>query len=538
MKIHRSKHWLSVLVVMLTVPGLMVSGGIMSVYAAGTGGLAPLNTVPVPLPANLGDFVKDQAAAIQLGKALFWDAQAGSDGKQACASCHYHAGADIRVKNTINPGVGGIFKTAKPGATLKAASFPIITNDIVGSGGVDTENFQGLSGTSADNGDVVTNPLFNVGGVNVRQVTGRNAPSVINAVYHYRQFWDGRANNTFNGVNPSGPNDQTANVYQVVNGQLLWLHVALPNASLASQSTGPILSPVEMSYAGRTFPLVGRKLLGLAPLAQQLVDTTDSVLGGLSLAPNNGLNTTYAAMIQAAFQPVWWDDSGIVPQPLVNGFNIMETNFSLFWGLSIMLYEATLISDQTPLDQFLAGNNAALTARQQLGMNVYIGKGRCNKCHSGAELSEATVSQAGQKPLAGFVNTGVRPIFQDKGDVLQPGRAAFKTTTLRNVELNGPYFHNGDKATLRQVVDFYDSGGDFPNRFTDGDVRPLNLSEAEKVALVDFMVAMTDERVRFERAPFDHPSLDVPDGPSLPAVGQGGSATPLARFMRLNPFAQ
>jgi len=66
-----------------------------------------LKAVPVPEPAALMNFVKDRKAAINLGKALFWDMQVGSDGVQACASCHFHAGADHRTKNNVNPGQAG-----------------------------------------------------------------------------------------------------------------------------------------------------------------------------------------------------------------------------------------------------------------------------------------------------------------------------------------------------------------------------------------------------------------------------------------------
>lgn len=63
----------------------------------------PLNTVPVPLPGTLDLYIKDRAAAIKLGKALFWDMQLGSDGITACASCHYQAGADGRDNNQLTP---------------------------------------------------------------------------------------------------------------------------------------------------------------------------------------------------------------------------------------------------------------------------------------------------------------------------------------------------------------------------------------------------------------------------------------------------
>ena len=96
---------------------------------------------------------------------------------------------------------------------------------------------------------------------------------------------------------------------------------------------------------------------------------------------------------------------------------------------------------------------------------------------------------------------------------------SFKAAPLRNVELTGPYFHNGGKLTLRQVVDFYVRGGDFP--ITNAAHRDFNLvnmnieiqsnlNEDEKVALVDFLLELTDERNRFDRAPFDHPQVIVP----------------------------
>jgi hypothetical protein len=87
------------------------------------------------------------------------------------------------------------------------------------------------------------------------------------------------------------------------------------------------------------------------------------------------------------------------------------------------------------------------------------------------------------------------------------------------VELTGPYFHSGASLTLRQVVDFYARGGNYPVTnavHRDFNIVNLNievesnLTEAEKVALVDFMLELTDDRVRFERGPFDHPQMILP----------------------------
>lgn len=67
-------------------------------------GPGSLKHVPVPEPTDLDHYVRDRAAAIVLGKALFWDMQVGSDGVVACATCHFRAGADPRSINQINPG--------------------------------------------------------------------------------------------------------------------------------------------------------------------------------------------------------------------------------------------------------------------------------------------------------------------------------------------------------------------------------------------------------------------------------------------------
>ncbi len=87
--------------------------------------LASLKTVSIPEPDNLLDFVQDKTAAIALGKSLFWDMQLGTDGIQSCASCHFHAGADNRAKNQINPAQGNVFNIeGKPNYQLTAADYP------------------------------------------------------------------------------------------------------------------------------------------------------------------------------------------------------------------------------------------------------------------------------------------------------------------------------------------------------------------------------------------------------------------------------
>ena len=75
---------------------------------------------------------------------------------------------------------------------------------------------------------------------------------------------------------------------------------------------------------------------------------------------------------------------------------------------------------------------------------------------------------------------------------------AFKTPQLRNIALTAPYMHDGSEATLLDVIEFYDRGGD-PNPWLDGGIRPLDLTDQEKADLVELMKTFTSEDLdRFE----------------------------------------
>ncbi len=591
----------------------------------------PLSTVRVPLPDQLDKFVKNRQAAIQLGKALFWDMQVGSDGRTACATCHNNAGVDQRTINTLNPGAGGSFVGAN--RQLVASDFPFhqvadplgdhesnrvlrSNPQIAGSAGVVKQNLASInSGNAVDKGQVVADTLFNVNGANARQVTGRNTPTMINAVFFDRLFWDGRANHFFNGVNPFGDLDPNASIVRAGRRtetvttwgpkwiQILWWgfwswgsttttttidtlepeKILLNNAALASQAVGPPNNSVEMSWNGRQFKDLGRKMLSLKPLALQQVANTDSVLGGWA-EPTRGLRTTYQQLIREAFHDVYWNSPATK-----DSYTHMESNFSLYWGLALMMYQSTLVSDKTPYDSFAAGNTSAISDSAKRGLKIFLNEGKCINCHGGSEFAGATISDIrtttpsliermvmGNGGTAvydgGFYNIGVRPTQEDLGvgakspfgpplsytaqrqagrnigqaDTVSPSEriavnGAFKTSSLRNIELTGPYFHNGGTRTLRDAVAFYVRGADFKNQNIndlDPDVDGIPELQGNPAAvddLVNFLRTLTDDRVRFQRAPFDHPELMIPNGSSgsnlgvsldnlltLPAVGAGG----------------
>jgi cytochrome c peroxidase len=308
---------------------------------------------------DLVEFIADLPAAIQLGKAFFWDMQAGSDNKTACATCHFNAGADIRNRNQLNPGPNKLWDAEAygPNSVLWEGGLPFTmetfdTDNIVSSQGIRKARFLSIDAAGNETLTAIADALFNVDGVNVRQVPSMNAPSVINAVFNHRNFTNGRAQPEFNGVNPFGSRDTAARVYSVNSwGGATKTSVLIKNASLASQAVGPPLNPVEMSAIGRTFPDLARKLLRRKPLGLQQVSPSDSVLGPLA-EPTKGLATTYTSLIQRAFTPKWWNSRA---QVLIGTkyYTVMEANFSLYWGLALMLYEATLVSDESPIEKYL-----------------------------------------------------------------------------------------------------------------------------------------------------------------------------------------
>lgn len=538
--------------------------------------LRSLRGIPVPEPTGLNEYVRDKAALVALGKVFFWDMQAGSDGVTACATCHFHAGADHRPQNKL-------VDPQKPfpiNADLSTLEFPFrllsdpgnrastVLRDSsvrVGSAGTFRRVFDGIVlGQAAELGrDELDRPQFMRDGLQVRRVTERNTPSAFNTAYYVRNFWDGRATRTFNGFTVTGVASDAPGVLASQDGVLTRHQVRMDRASLAAQAVGPALDHLEMSYEGRTWPLLGKKLLSLAPLALQRVAGDDSVLGAMARVDGRGLadRHTYLSLIEAAFERRFWDSAQLVnvtgevlpgrlglPESLTE-FTQVEYNFSLFWGLALQAYQATLNSDASPFDRFMEGDRTALTPQEQDGMRLFQTTARCTECHNGPEFSAAAFNVNGSTRNHSFERTGVRPIGEDIGS----GNANFKSIGLRNIEFTGPYFHNGGQATLEQVVDFYRRGGDFLP--VTNDIRPFNANSEQVAAIVAFLKALSDDRVRYERAPFDHPELCVPVGhveetagvlaPSLsplfatsaaekwreiPAVGAAGATAPLRTF--------
>lgn len=278
----------------------------------------------------------------------------------------------------------------------------------------------------------------------IRKLTGtRNAPTVANAAYFTSQFWDGRS------------------------------------ADLEDQAQHPFVNPVEMALPDH-----------------------EPILRIVRSDPE------YVRLFREAF----------AREPAqVSLVDVQQ---------AIATFERTLVFGDSPFDRWYYGGEAgAMSESAVRGFRVFLEQGRCISCHV-IEQGWATFTDNRFHNIGVGINriqaevTRLAPAFLaakaagtdvDKAVLTDPksselGRfaisetlddlGAFKTSTLRNVAVTGPYMHDGSLATLRDVVKHYNNGGvtqpgDPVNDFLSGGIRPLNLSENQIDDLVAFLESLT-----------------------------------------------
>lgn len=158
---------------------------------------------------------------------------------------------------------------------------------------------------------------------------------------------------------------------------------------------------------------------------------------------------------------------------------------------AIAQFERSMVTFNSPFDQARRGMNgppggdlAELSALENQGLQLFFsGRTQCSNCHRG---DLAVGDQARNNGLD--LNTDA-----DQG----AGNGRFKTASLRNIELTGPYMHDGRFSSLREVIQFYNNGiqahPNLDNRLErNGQPRRMNLSNQEIDALVAFLEALTD----------------------------------------------
>ncbi|WP_374090177.1 cytochrome-c peroxidase [Methylomicrobium lacus] len=271
----------------------------------------------------------------------------------------------------------------------------------------------------------------------------RNAPTVVNAAFYTSQFWDGR------------------------------------EPDLEGQSKQPPVNPVEGGLANHE-PIL------------QIVRTDPDY--------------------KKAFTEV---------------FGVTDAKLTMdHVARAIASFERSIVSGNSPFDRYyFQGDKSALNAAQQRGFQLFIGQGRCVSCHTiendhalftdskfhnigiGINAIQDDVPRLAGAFLEAKAKGGDvdRIVLTDKKSS-ELGRfavtdkitaiGAFKTPTLRNIDLTAPYMHDGSLKTLKEVVIHYNNGGVTPagakvNDFLSGGIRPLNLTEAQIDDLVEFLKALT-----------------------------------------------
>ena len=278
----------------------------------------------------------------------------------------------------------------------------------------------------------------------INKLTGtRNSPTVVNSVYFETMFWDGRS------------------------------------PSLEDQALHPFINPVEMGLKDH------EPILKIVRSDPEYVKAFKQVFG------KSGEEITMDEVTKA-----------------------------------IASFERTLVTGNSPFDRyFYGGQNDALTPAQKRGFHHFVNKGRCVSCHVIEQTqavftdnrfhnigvgindiqddvpglaheflkAEATASEVDVEVLTNKKTSELGRFAVTRG---LDGLGAFKTPTLRNIDVTAPYMHDGSLKTLREVVEHYNNGGvtkegDPVNDFLGGGIRPLELTDEEIDDLVAFMEALT-----------------------------------------------
>jgi len=196
-------------------------------------------------------------------------------------------------------------------------------------------------------------------------------------------------------------------------------------------------------------------------------------------------------------------------------------------GMAIASYERTLNSANSVFDRWYYGKDEqALDAKAQRGFKLFNGKANCSSCHTinrnhalftdnnnhntgigyADAMGKTDKTQRVQVAPGVYVDVAAtlittvaetKPNDLGRYEITQKpeDRWKYKTPSLRNVSLTGPYMHNGVFASLQQVVEFYNRGG-IVNENLDPLIKPLNLTALEMADLTAFLESITGDNVK------------------------------------------
>ncbi len=169
-------------------------------------------------------------------------------------------------------------------------------------------------------------------------------------------------------------------------------------------------------------------------------------------------------------------------------------------GKAIASFQRTLVSGNSPADRFdVGGDEQALSDSAKRGLELFRGKARCTRCHSGFNFSDEKFHNLGIGWDTNSVDLGRYMVTKNPEDI-----GAFKTPTLREISRTAPYMHDGRFGTLEEVVKFYNQGG-ISNPHQDNTIIPLELTESEQQEVAAFLRSLNGEGWQQVTAPIQFP---------------------------------
>lgn len=280
----------------------------------------------------------------------------------------------------------------------------------------------------ADQGHATSKGVFGQSG-------DRNAMALVNVAYSSHLIWDGRFK------------------------------------TLEDHAIAPILHPKEMGNGSDRPKETEESPYGGKPTNNDTLLLFQSMRGEKG---SSGVNefvkkSTYATLFKAAY------GDSVITLPRI--------------ARAIAAFERTMISNQSPFDEYGRGNKAALNDYAKRGLALFLDKTKtnCASCHSGTLFTDNKMHSNGlykyyekDKGLGAFTKKS-----SDDG--------VFKTPTLRNVGVTAPYMHDGSFTDLEQVIKHYRTGGAH-NTNQDALIKPLNLSDQDVADIAAFLKSLTDTK--------------------------------------------
>lgn len=264
------------------------------------------------------------------------------------------------------------------------------------------------------------------------QEGNRNSPVSYNRILSGAQFWDGRA------------------------------------ATLEEQAVGPIANPIEMANTHDVAVDTLKKIPGYNLQFEKIF--------------GDGVNIDNVGKAIATFE------RAIVTGPAPYDYYEVVRSFETQFPPEDLKY---LEEDDPELYKKYADakkNAAGMSESARRGREIFFSeKGKCTACHAGANFTDELYHNLGVGMDVEEPDFGRFMVTKEEKD-----RGAFKTPTIRNVDLSPPYMHDGSQKTLEEVVEWYDKGG-HPNAYLSDKVKKLNLTAQDKADLVAFMKACTGE---------------------------------------------